>query len=131
MSPRTATAPSPSRGIVWDHPQSPWVCETAELLAGLGAPAGEASRRLIWGAAGLPSGRPCVHGVRSGSRGRTRAQETNVEALAVLSEACAATSRLLDEDSDVRTDLLVRLSVALDLIEDALMALREALDLAS
>ena len=131
MTRQLAWAPSPLRSVTWDHPQSIWVCETAELLAGFGAPPGEATRRLLWAAAGLPRGRPCVHPSRSGQRGRTRADETNVEALAVLDEACAAASRLAEDDAEARPELILRRRVALDLIDDALTALREALDLTS
>ena len=126
----TAVAPSPSRRSSWDHPQSAWVCETAELLAGFGAPAGEASHRLLWGAAGLPNGRPCVRS-RSGHRGRGRADALNGEALAALGEACAAEARLLDDGSGTRSEVAGRLQAAVDLIDDALAALREALDLVS
>lgn len=122
-------APSPLRRASWDHPQSAWVCETAELLVGFGAPAGEGTRRLLWAGAGLPHGRPCVHGSRAGHRIRARAQQLNADALAVLGEACAVQAELVDEGLPSGT--ADRQQAALDLIDDALIALREALDLAS
>lgn len=131
MSIQTAPAPSPLRRASWDHPQSAWVLETAELLAGFDAPAGDGTRRLLWGAAGLPHGRPCVSGSRAGQRRRARGHEMNAEALAVLSEACAAASRLADDGDEMLPDLGGRAQAPLDLIDDALTALREALDIAS
>ena len=128
--PHTAPAPSPLRRASWDHPQSAWVLETAELLAGFDAPAGEGTRRLLWGAAGLPHGRPCVAGSRAGQRRRARAHEMNAEALAVLGEACAAASRLVDDGADVLPGIAGH-QATLDLVHDALTALREALDIAS
>ncbi len=128
-APLTAPAPSPLRRATWDHPQSAWVCETAELLVGFGAPPGEGTRRLLWGSAGLPHGRPCVHGPRAGHRIRARAQQLNADALAVLGEACAAEAELVDDE--FVSGAGERHQAALDLIDDALTALREALDLAS
>ena len=128
--PHIAPALSPLRRASWDHPQSAWVLETAELLAGFDAPAGEGTRRLLWGAAGLPHGRPCVAGSRAGQRRRARMHEMNAEALAVLGEACAGASRLVDDGSDVPPGPAAH-QAALDLIHDALTGLREALDIAS
>ena len=128
--PQTAPAPSPLRRAGWDHPQSAWVFETAELLSGFDASAGEGTRRLLWGAAGLPHGRPCVSSSRAGQRRRARAHEMNAEALAVLGEACAAASRMLD-DGDVVPGATGRRQATVDLLDDALTALREALDIAS
>lgn len=128
---RPVSAPSPLRSAAWDHPQSIWVCETAELLSGFGAPPGEASRRLLWAAAGLPQGRPCRPGGRAGHRERERAHTRNAEALAMLREACAAASRQLDDEPVAAPDVVARRETAVTLLEDADTALREALDLVS
>lgn len=122
---------TPSRSATWNHPQSIWVCETAELLSGFGAPPGEASRRLLWAAAGLPQGRPCRPGGRAGHRERERAHTCNAEALAMLREACAAASRELDDEPRAAPDVVAQRETAVTLLEDADTALREALDLVS
>ena len=109
----------------WDHPQSAWICETAEILAGFGVPASEGTRRLLWAAAGLPRGRLAGSRSRVGKRDRERAEEVNAEAVAAVHEACVAASRLADEEG-VEQESRAR---AADLLADAESRLRAALDL--